>query len=105
MNNALIYITAGALFDTFGDLLMKTWVISNSKIHFAGGMLFYVIGLSFLAYSFTFKNIVVASVMFLIFNVILLSLINWMVYSETLSNKEITALALGLVSIVLFEFN
>tara|TARA_R110002020_G_scaffold68309_4_gene179009 strand:+ start:8286 stop:8435 length:150 start_codon:yes stop_codon:yes gene_type:complete len=49
MNNAIIYITIGALFDTFGDLLMKNWVINNSKIYFAGGMLFYVVGLSFLA--------------------------------------------------------
>lgn len=105
MNNALIYITAGALFDTFGDLLMKNWVINNSKMYFAGGMLFYVIGLSFLAYSFTFKNIVIASVLFLIVNVVLLSLVNWLVYSEVLSHKEVAGLCLGLMAIVLFEFN
>src|SRR5690606_16376712 len=105
MNNAILYITFGALFDTFGDLLMKNWVINNSKIYFAGGMLFYVVGLSFLAYSFTFKNIVIASVLFLIFNVVLLSLVNWFVYSEALSHKEIAGLCLGLMAVVLFEYN
>lgn len=105
MNNAIIYIAAGAIFDTFGDLLMQNWVLNNSRIYFAGGMLFYVVGLSFLAYSFTFKNIVVASVMFLIVNVILLSLVNWFVYSESLSYKEMGGLCLGLMAIALFEFN
>jgi multidrug transporter EmrE-like cation transporter len=105
MNNALIYIAAGAIFDTFGDLLMKNWVLNDSKIYFAGGMLFYVVGLSFLAYSFTFKNIVVASVLFLVVNVILLSFVNWFVYNEALSHKEIAGLCLGLMSVVLFEFN
>ncbi len=104
MNNAILYIAAGAIFDTFGDLFMKNWVASNSKMYFVFGMLFYVVGLSFLAFSFTFKNIVVASVLFLIFNVVLLSLVNWLFYSEPLSTKEIGGLCLGLMAVVLFEF-
>lgn len=87
MNNALIYITAGAVFDSFADLLMKNWVVSSNIIHFAGGMLFYIIGLSFLTYSFTFKNIIVASVIFLIFNIALLSLVNWIVYNVSLRKR------------------
>ncbi|AFL80460.1 cation/cationic drug transporter [Aequorivita sublithincola DSM 14238] len=105
MNNALIYIAAGAIFDTFGDLLMQNWVLNSNKTYFAGGMLFYVVGLSFLAYSFTFKNIVVASVLFLIVNVVLLSLVNWLVYDESLSYREMGGLCLGLMAIALFEFN
>jgi multidrug transporter EmrE-like cation transporter len=104
MNNALIYIAAGAIFDTFGDLLMQNWVLNNSKIYFAGGMLFYVIGLSFLAYSFTFKNIVIASVLFLVVNVILLSMVNWLVYNDSLSIKEIAGLCFGLMAVAFFEF-
>lgn len=104
MGNALIYITIGALFDTFSHLLMKSWASGNSKLYFAAGMLFYVVGLSFLAYSFTFKNIVIAAVVFLILNVTLLSIVNWLVYSEALSHKEIAGLCLGIMAIVLFEF-
>jgi multidrug transporter EmrE-like cation transporter len=105
MNNAITYIIAGAIFDTFGDVLMKNWVVNSSKFHFALGMIFYVIGLSFLAYSFTLKKIVVASVLFLIINIVLLSLVNWFYFSESLNNREVLALVLGLVAVVLFEFN
>ncbi len=41
--NAIFYIAAGAIFDTFGDLLMQNWAHNNSKVYFAGGMLFYVV--------------------------------------------------------------
>lgn len=103
MNNAITYIIAGAIFDAFGDVLMKNWVINSSKFHFISGMVFYVIGLSFLAYSFTFKNMVVASVLFLVFNVLFLSLVNWLHFNETLNSREVLALSFGLVTIVLFE--
>jgi multidrug transporter EmrE-like cation transporter len=104
MNNAITYIIAGAIFDTFGDVLMKNWVMSSSKFHFISGMLFYIIGLSFLAYSFSFKNMVVASMLFLVFNVFFLSLVNWLHFNEALNSREITALMFGLIAIVLFEF-
>jgi len=60
--------------------------------------------LSFLAYSFTFKNIVVASVLFLVVNVVLLLLVNWFVYNEAPSYKEIADLCCGLMAVALFEF-
>lgn len=104
MNNAITYIIAGAIFDTFGDVLMKNWVMSSSKFHFISGMLFYIIGLSFLAYSFSFKNMVVASMLFLVFNVFFLSLVNWLHFNEALNSREIIALIFGLIAIVLFEF-
>jgi multidrug transporter EmrE-like cation transporter len=102
-NQALIFISAGAIFDTFGDLFMKNWVLTQSKTCFVCGMGFYIIGLSFLAYSFTFKNIVVASVLFLVFNILLLSLINWLYYNEALSLKDIIAMFLGLIAVIMFE--
>ncbi|MCK7589765.1 hypothetical protein M0G43_04190 [Subsaxibacter sp. CAU 1640] len=104
MNQAIFYIAIGAIFDTCGDLLMKNWVLNNSKYYFLSGMIFYVIGLSFLAYSFTIKNIVVASVLFLIFNIIMLCLVNSMFFSESLNSKETLALFLGLIAVILFEF-
>ena len=104
MSNAMIYIIAGAIFDTFGDLFMKHWIISSSYLTFFFGMVFYLIGLGFLAYSFTFKNMVVASVLFVIINIILLSLVNRFYYSESLESREILAICLGLVAFVLFEY-
>jgi multidrug transporter EmrE-like cation transporter len=103
MSNAILYIFLGAIFDTFGDLVMKNWVLNNSKYYFIIGMCFYVVGLSFLAYSFTLKNMVVASVLFLILNIIFLTIINCIFYSELLTKKEFLAVGFGLLAIILFE--
>ena len=105
MNNALIYIMIGAIFDTFGDVLMKNWVVHSNKTYFIAGMCFYIIGLSFLAYSFTFKKIVVASVVFLVLNLLFLSLVNWFYFSESLNSKEIVAIGFGIIAVALFEIN
>ena len=103
MGNAILYIFLGAIFDTIGDLLMKNWVVNNSKLYFAVGMCFYLIGLCFLAYSFTLKNMVAASVLFLIFNILFLTLINSFYFSELLSKKEYLAVGFGIIAIILFE--
>jgi multidrug transporter EmrE-like cation transporter len=103
MNNALLYIFIGALFDTFGDLLMKSWVENSSASYFVSGMCFYVVALSFLAYSFTLKNMMVASVLFLIINIFLLTIANSCFFNEILTRKEYLALGFGIVAIILFE--
>ncbi|WP_452223929.1 hypothetical protein [Lacinutrix chionoecetis] len=105
MNNAIIYIVIGAVCDTFGDLLMKNWVLNSSKLYFIAGMCFYVVGLGFLAFSFTTKNMVVASVLFLIFNIVLLTLINCFWFNEALTSKQIVAIMFGITAVILFEFN
>lgn len=103
MNNALLLIFIGAVFDTCGDLLMKNWVISTSKTYFISGMFFYLVGLAFLAYSFTMKNMVIASVLYLVFNILLLTVVNSLYFKELLNNKEMLALFLGVIAIILFE--
>lgn len=56
MSNAFLFIFLGAIFDTIGDILMKSWVINSNKSYFFIGMTFYIVGLSFLAYSFHEKH-------------------------------------------------
>ncbi|MGJ8664998.1 MAG: hypothetical protein ACSHW7_01410 [Patiriisocius sp.] len=105
MNNALLLIAAGAIFDTIGDVFIKNWIANNTNISLGFGVFFYVVGLSFLIYSFTFKNMVVTSVLFIIFNLILLSMVNFFYFNESFSSKEAVALVLGIAAIILFEFN
>ncbi len=101
----MLIIGLGAMFDTIGDLFIKNWVANNTTISLGSGIFFYAIGLSLLVYSFTFKNMVVTSVLFVILNLILLSIANYFYYNESFSNKEGIALILGIAAIVLFEFN
>ena len=101
---ALIIIAIGGVFLTIGDLFMKKWVVSNSWVIYAFGMVLWFVGLNFLAFSFKFKNIAVASVMFMLFNVLSLLLFSYFYFKEGLSFYEITGLVFGIIAIVLLEF-
>jgi multidrug transporter EmrE-like cation transporter len=100
---ALIILAIGGILLTIGDLFMKKWVMSNAAGIYVTGMIFYVIGLNFLAASFKYKNIAVASVIFVLFNVITLLLFSYFYFKEGLSSYEIIGMVLGIVAIVLLE--
>ena len=68
MDVALILLLIGGIILTVGDILMKKWVNTNLYLFYFIGMIVYLVGLNFLAQSFKFKNIAVASVIFVIIN-------------------------------------
>ncbi|WP_291783741.1 SMR family transporter [Cecembia sp.] len=103
INNVVFLLFVGALIDTAGDLLMKKWVETQSWQFFIVGMVFYLVGLSCLAFSFNFKNIAVASIIFVLLNIVLLSLAGWIFYGETLKTKEFFGILLGLMAVFLIE--
>lgn len=100
-SNIIFLLFLGALIDTVGDLLMKQWAETNSRAFYGAGMACYIVGLSFLAYSFTQKNIVVASAIFVVMNLLLLTVASWIFYGEMINKKELIGIALG-ISAVLF---
>ena len=60
----LFILFIGGLILTAGDIVMKKWVLSSAIPTYLLGMVLYIIGLNFLAYSFRFKDIAIASVLF-----------------------------------------
>ena len=88
---------------TCGDILMKKWVVTNSVYLYIGGMLIYLVGLNFLAQSFKYKNIAVASIIFVLFNIILLAIVSWFYFKEKLSALQIVGLIVGIAAIVILE--
>jgi multidrug transporter EmrE-like cation transporter len=103
MNIAIIILAAGAFVDTMGDIIMKKWVIDKNIWIFVFGMFAYMIGLGFLAWSYNYKNIAVASVIFVIMNIVMLSVASWFYFHETLSLLQIVGIVIGIVSIVVLE--
>jgi len=101
MNLLILFI--GGLILTFGDIIMKKWVISNSPITYIQGMILYLVGLNFLAYSFRQKDIAVASVIFIVFNVVTLAIAGKILFDESLSTVKIVSMTLALSSIVVME--
>lgn len=100
---AIILLFIGGLILTVGDIIMKKWVLIDDIYFYITGLAVYLVGLNFLAQSFKFKNIAVASTIFVIFNVVMLSIVSWYYFKETLSTYQILGIILGLVSVVLLE--
>jgi multidrug transporter EmrE-like cation transporter len=100
---ALALLAIGGLIVTIGDLFMKEWITTNRSWIYAGGMIFYLIGMNFLAFSFKYKNIAVASVIFILINVITLIVFSYFYFHEKLSGLEIGGILLGIAAIVMLE--
>jgi multidrug transporter EmrE-like cation transporter len=104
MNIALILLFTGGVILTFGDIVMKKWVATSNYYLYAAGLAIYLVGLNFLAQSFRYKNIAVASVILVIFNVAILALVSWLYFKEALSLMQILGIVLGIAAIVILEF-
>jgi multidrug transporter EmrE-like cation transporter len=94
----------GGIILTIGDIAMKKWVSDQNPNVYVFGLVIYLIGLNFLAQSFKYKNIAVASVIFVIFNVVTLSIVSWIFFKEKLSPLQIGGMFIGLASIITLEF-
>jgi len=99
----IILLLAGGVIVTIGDIAMKKWVVSNLASFYLIGMIIYIVGLNFLAQSFKYRNIAVASVMFIIFNVVTLSIVSWLYFKEPLSTPNIIGMALGIIAVIVME--
>ena len=99
----IILLLIGGIILTAGDILMKKWVANNNYLFYILGMLIYLVGLNFLAQSFKYKNIAVASIIFVLFNIITLSVFSWVYFKETLSIAQIIGIILGLISVIVLE--
>jgi glucose uptake protein len=95
----------GGVILTLGDIVAKQWVASNKNYLFLLVLFLYLFGLIFLVFSFKYKNIAVASLIFVIFNIITLTLVSWFYFNERLTPLELAGIVLGLVAVSLLEYS
>ena len=100
---SLALLATGGVVLTVGDVVMKKWVNVRGAHWYVFGLAIYFVGLNFLAHSFKYENIAVASVVFVIFNVVTLSLVSWLYFKETPTTMQLVGMAVGIVSIVILE--
>ena len=103
MNIGLLLVLAGGVVLTIGDIFMKEWVLKNENWLFIVGLIIYIIGLILLSFSFKYKNIAVASMIFVIFNIVTLLLASWLFFKDSLTYQQIIGIILGISSIVFLE--
>jgi multidrug transporter EmrE-like cation transporter len=99
----LLILLGGGVVLTAGDIFMKEWVKNDSLVFFTVGILIYLVGMFFLAASFKFKNIGVASLMLVLFNIIALTIVSWFFFKETLSVPQLIGMVVGLISVSILE--
>ncbi|MFH0804724.1 MAG: SMR family transporter [Patescibacteria group bacterium] len=99
----LLLLLAGGTILTAGDIVLKQWVASNRRLFYIVGLAIYLVGTMFLAQSFKYKNIAVASVIFVIFNVVTLTIVSWLYFKEGLTAWQLVGVGMGILSVVVLE--
>jgi multidrug transporter EmrE-like cation transporter len=103
MNVGLLLVLIGGLILTIGDIVFKKWAITNNWQTFFFGLFIWTIGLCFLAFSFKYKNIAIASLIFSLSNVIILTTISWFYFGETITIIQLVGIILGITAVILLE--
>lgn len=99
----LILLILGGLTLTVGDLVMRVWVKNLNWSYYILGLCIYLIGLNFLAQSYRFRHIGVASGLIIIFNIIALTLISYLYFNDKINFYEGLGLVLAIIAVVLIE--
>lgn len=99
----LLILFGGGVVLTVGDIFMKEWVKNDSMVFYIIGILIYLVGMNFLAASFKFKNIGVASLILVLFNIIVLTIVSWLFFKESLTVPQLIGIVLGLISVSILE--
>ena len=99
----LYLLISGGLILTVGDVIMRFWVKSRQPILYVAGLFFYLIGLNFLAQSYRFRNIAVASAVIVVINIVALTIISYVYFKARLTPLEIFGLVLAVIAVIIIE--
>ena len=78
---------------------MRKWVSTNEWLWYGVGLAFYFIGLNFLAQSYRYEHIAVSSIIFVLFNIIVLTLASKVLLGDSLSLGRMFGLGLGVAAV------
>lgn len=101
---AIFFVIIGGIILTLGDIVLKKWVTTSYDTLYVAGILLYLISMNFLAHSYKYEDIAVASMLMVVFNVLTLTAIGYFFFSENITRYELIGIAFGIVSIGFLEF-
>lgn len=103
----LAVLFVGGIILTAGDIVFKYWVEKHASMTswlYAAGILLYLVGSMFLVESYKHNmNIVAAGIIQVLFNTIILVLVSYFYYNETLTGTQVIGVILGIISIYLIK--
>lgn len=100
----LVVLFFGGIILTIGDIFAATWVRSGGGIFlYFMVILFYILGMVILIFSYEKEDIPVASIILVMFNVTILTVVGIVLFKEEVSVAKIIGIILGLISITFLE--
>lgn len=99
----MLMLIAGGLILTVGDIVQKQWAITHKNYLFWLGIAVWTIGSVFLAFAYQYKNMAVATVIYIMVNIVSLTLVSWYWYNEKLTPLQIFAVILAMIAVVILE--
>ncbi|MFA6190380.1 MAG: hypothetical protein WC711_02595 [Candidatus Staskawiczbacteria bacterium] len=94
-------LLAGGIALTIGDLIAGKYIKSKTKLLYLSVMVFYIIGLTFLIFSYKFENIAVASITLEIFNILTLTIAGKFLFKENITKTELCGIIVGLIAVII----
>lgn len=85
------------------DVLFKKWSLGSKNHWLIIGLIIYIIGTTFWAYSLKYGHLSMAISVFAVLNLIILVLVGVFVFKEDLSLTNKIGIILGIIGIVLIE--
>ena len=101
--SSIVWLILGGSTLTIGDIIFKVWVNKSLSYLYISGLIIYILGLMCLVQSFKSQNIAVASAIFVIVNIVTLSLVSYFYFKEPLSVLQIVGLAVAFIAILLLD--
>ena len=98
----LLIILAVAL-EVAADVLFKKWSQGNKNYWLIAGLVIYMIGTAFWAYSLKYGHLSKAISIFAVLNLIILVLVGVLVFKEDMSLINKIGIILGIMSVILIE--
>lgn len=103
MTSSFVWIVLGGVFLTGGDILFRIFQSSQWKFGFVVAFCVYGIGSLCMMLSFFGENIAVASILTLVFNVLIYLAAAYFFFGDTVSHREIFGILLGLAAVMVIE--
>lgn len=97
----VLSLIIGGILLTFGDVFIKIWAVTDHKVNYLLGIVFWICGFFFLAWTYKHKNMATATLFYIVINIITLTLVSWFYFKEPLTLKQMIGILIGLFAISL----
>ncbi|HZX12649.1 MAG TPA: SMR family transporter [Candidatus Nanoarchaeia archaeon] len=99
-----LLIFLAVLFEIVADVLFKKWSMESKTFLFVVGIVLYAIGTVFWAFSLKYEFLSRAIIVFTVVNLVVISLVGVIFFKESLSLVNKVGIFAGLLSVVLVEW-